>query len=179
MLPPPQGRRQEDRFSVSGIPHQNLRTVVQSPCLRILFQESDQFGRIPNDNPDDAAIRGDATRNQETAMAEVRDFLEHQERDIYWNSPRTKHEVSVQWRFTIPKIYVGALTRVQVLLSHEPLDSSLIHAIKDLPETEAFGTFVEFVALQLLASCYTLLPASSADNLPLGQQRIGSRVITA
>jgi hypothetical protein len=79
--------------------------------------------------------------------------------------------------------YVSAQTREQALPPHEqaiaPLDSSLIHAIRDLPETEAFDTFVEFIALQLLASCYTLLPASSADNFPLGQQRMGSRVITA
>ncbi|KAL5453937.1 hypothetical protein PMIN07_007757 [Paraphaeosphaeria minitans] len=78
---------------------------------------------------------------------------------------------------------MGGLTRLQNPPFHKrvvaPLDPSLIYAIKDLPESEAFATVVEFIAMQLLASCYTLLPASSADNLPLGQQRMGSMVITA
>ncbi|OAG03553.1 uncharacterized protein CC84DRAFT_859390 [Paraphaeosphaeria sporulosa] len=95
-------------------------------------------------------------------MIEVRNFLQQQERDTYWLSPRTMNED---------------------LPSHEsaaaPLDPSLICAIKDLPETEAFAIIVEYVAIQLLASCYTLLPASSAEILPLSQQRMGSRVVTA
>ncbi|KAL5404474.1 hypothetical protein PMIN03_009114, partial [Paraphaeosphaeria minitans] len=95
-------------------------------------------------------------------MAEVTDFLEHAGRDKFWLPPRTTYEN--------PPFHKRVVA---------PLDPSLIYAIKDLPESEAFATVVEFIAMQLLASCYTLLPASSADNLPLGQQRMGSMVITA
>jgi hypothetical protein len=95
MLPSPPGRRQEDRLSASIILQQNLPTDVQYSCLHILFQESDQFRRIHNGNLDDATTSGDTTKNQDTAMAEVIDFLKHQERDIYWIPQWRKHEVSV------------------------------------------------------------------------------------
>ncbi|KAF2445882.1 hypothetical protein P171DRAFT_484536 [Karstenula rhodostoma CBS 690.94] len=97
---------------------------------------------------------------QDTTMAEVMDFLE--QRDVCWLPRGTTHEYLPSREHDVAPLY-----------------PSLVYAIKDLPETEAFGTVVEFIAIQLLASCYTVLPASSADNLPIGQQRMGSRVITA
>lgn len=115
---------------------------------------------------------------QDRTMAEVIDFLE--QRDVLGLPPGTAHEVSLGRPF---ETSIGGLIREQNLPSREhavtTLEPSLVYAIKDLPETEAFGTVVEFIAIRLLASCYTLLPASSADNLPMDQQRMGSRVITA
>lgn len=50
----------------------------------------------------------------------------------------------------------------------------------ELPHgSEIFDKLLHAIALQLLASCYTLLPATSADNLPLFQQRAEPKVITA
>ena len=45
--------------------------------------------------------------------------------------------------------------------------------------TEAFDALVQAIALQLLASCYTFLPASSAGHVPLFQQRTGKKFVTA
>lgn len=58
------------------------------------------------------------------------------------------------------------------------LDASFKQAIKAQSDTEAFDLVAEFIAMQLLASCYTLLPATR-DDLPFSQQRMGSRAITA
>jgi hypothetical protein len=44
---------------------------------------------------------------------------------------------------------------------------------------DAFEILIRAIALQLLASCYTILPASSACNLPLFHQRIRARPISA
>jgi hypothetical protein len=43
----------------------------------------------------------------------------------------------------------------------------------------SYDAWVTAVALRLLASSYTILPASSAENLPLLQQRTGQTIVTA
>lgn len=45
--------------------------------------------------------------------------------------------------------------------------------------TEGFDALVQAIALQLLGSCYTQLPASSASHLPLFQQRTSKKLVTA
>jgi hypothetical protein len=44
---------------------------------------------------------------------------------------------------------------------------------------EAFDLLSQAIAVQLLASCYTLLPASSASHLPLFQQSRDAKSVTA
>ena len=44
---------------------------------------------------------------------------------------------------------------------------------------EAFDLLLHGIALQLLASCYTLLPASSASQLPLFRQKTEAKPVTA
>lgn len=44
---------------------------------------------------------------------------------------------------------------------------------------EAFDVLVHVIALQLLASCYTFMPGSSASHIPWFQQRKGTKFITA
>lgn len=61
---------------------------------------------------------------------------------------------------------------VQLAKAHHPASAAG-------SEDAAFDIFLHFIALQLLASCYTLLPASSAEGVPLLQQRKGSRLVTA
>ncbi|KAF2625724.1 hypothetical protein BU25DRAFT_371570 [Macroventuria anomochaeta] len=97
-------------------------------------------------------------------MKEVAAWLELREHDEFWVS-KSRH--------------AG-----QIFL---PTTSQLLARLKDsessLPYTgngaEAFDALVQAIALQLLASCYTFLPASSANHLPLFQQRTGKRLVTA
>lgn len=46
-------------------------------------------------------------------------------------------------------------------------------------DTEAFDALIHAVALQLLASCHTSPPASSANHPPLSQQNTSPKLVTA
>lgn len=56
-------------------------------------------------------------------------------------------------------------------------DSSPAYVVPD--DTSAFDALVTSIALQLLASCLTFLPASSASSRPLVQQRTSKQSVTA
>lgn len=56
-------------------------------------------------------------------------------------------------------------------------DSSLSSIIPD--GTSTFDAFVKSIALELLASCFTVIPATSANLLPLFQQRTSNKSVTA
>ncbi|PVI00121.1 hypothetical protein DM02DRAFT_410764 [Periconia macrospinosa] len=45
--------------------------------------------------------------------------------------------------------------------------------------SQSFDHALRFIAIQLLASCYTLLPATSSQSVPLHEQRRRPRVVTA
>lgn len=65
----------------------------------------------------------------------------------------------------------------QLLARMKDPDSSLPYIIPD--GTSAFDALVTSIALQLLASCLTFLPTSSASLLPLFQQRTSKKFVTA
>jgi hypothetical protein len=46
-------------------------------------------------------------------------------------------------------------------------------------DSEVFSDLVHLIVLHLLASCYTALPTSSADNLPIYEQRTTPALITS
>jgi hypothetical protein len=46
-------------------------------------------------------------------------------------------------------------------------------------DNATFDTLIRLIALELLASCYTLIPASSASHIPLFQQRREAKRVTA
>jgi hypothetical protein len=52
------------------------------------------------------------------------------------------------------------------------------HKCSDSPQEIPY-TLLRFLALRLLASCYTLLPASSAENFPLYEQRTSTTLISS
>ncbi|KAF1925769.1 uncharacterized protein M421DRAFT_397865 [Didymella exigua CBS 183.55] len=68
-----------------------------------------------------------------------------------------------------------------------PTTSQLLARLKDPDSSSprgpdgapAFDALVQAIALQLLASCYTILPASSASHLPLFQQQTSRKLVTA
>ncbi|KAF1963371.1 hypothetical protein CC80DRAFT_4302 [Byssothecium circinans] len=94
-------------------------------------------------------------------MAEVADFLDLNECDGYL-PPRT---------YQPPRALLAPNKVIAQLAS--------VSQFTTAPSYQSFDILVHFIAVQLLASCYTILPATSASNLPLVQQRRGSRLITA
>ncbi|KAF2876738.1 hypothetical protein BDV95DRAFT_602702 [Massariosphaeria phaeospora] len=96
------------------------------------------------------------TKTHNTIMDEVEDWLELNERDDYW-ALRVRPS-----RRTNP--------------SRHPL-CSLANAPVD--ESAAFDALVYSLALQLLASCYTILQPSSANSVPLSQQTRSPRRVSA
>ncbi|KAF2640229.1 hypothetical protein P280DRAFT_480702 [Massarina eburnea CBS 473.64] len=93
------------------------------------------------------------------AMGEIEDYIELNERDEYC-PPHTHRSRDILTPDT-------AMARLS--------DCHPTAALAGQP----FDTLVHFIAVHLLASCYTLPPVTSANNLPPFQQRTGSRLITA
>ncbi|KAF2477893.1 uncharacterized protein BDR25DRAFT_308742 [Lindgomyces ingoldianus] len=89
-------------------------------------------------------------------MGEVADWLDLNGRDVNWISPTRRLRKLVP----LPEALISQLSasRSSTPTVVEPTEHPYI--------------FLHFIALQLLASCYTLLPSSSAESLPLCGQKL-------
>ncbi|KAJ4992868.1 hypothetical protein SVAN01_01572 [Stagonosporopsis vannaccii] len=160
-------RSRRDRLSVSVLPGHSRDTEPQSPYLHWLFGESsdaDIFSRLRDDDPDVVEGANGCRNTEAVMMREVAAWLESQEQDDFWSSKRNDTRKQV-WP-----------TTHQLLARLKDSDSTLTCTPYG---TDAFDTLVQAIALQLLASCYTYLPTSSATHLPLFQQRAHRKPVTA
>ncbi|KAH7392378.1 hypothetical protein DE146DRAFT_679784 [Phaeosphaeria sp. MPI-PUGE-AT-0046c] len=96
-------------------------------------------------------------------MNEVADWLQLQASDDFW-IPRDNHSRK------LPP------TANQIL---PQMKNSATHLQHRSIRENAFGSLILSITIQLLASCYTTLPASGACNLPIFPQRRQPQCITA
>ncbi|KAF1838405.1 hypothetical protein BDW02DRAFT_413233 [Decorospora gaudefroyi] len=163
-LPPARCRENRDRLSVDILPERAVDTSgLNSPSLHWLFgKEGDHATRLDEAHTLDAQNDDMPCAKTEAAvMKEVADWLRSQDCHDFW-VPRTRHR----------KMLANASQLLAQLESGEYLA---------IPSTEVdkSDTLVRIIALQLLAACYTFLPASSATHIPLFQQRKGPTPVTA
>ncbi|EDU44524.1 conserved hypothetical protein [Pyrenophora tritici-repentis Pt-1C-BFP] len=103
------------------------------------------------------------TRTEAIIMREVAFWQQSQTCDEFW-TPRTR-----QHRRALP-------TASQLLRQLEDRKSCTTTFSNNGTDFEAL---LQAIALQLLAACYTVLPATSANHIPIFQQRKETVVITA
>ncbi|KAF3048626.1 hypothetical protein E8E11_004065 [Didymella keratinophila] len=156
-----------DRLSVNVVPEQSRDTEPQSPYLHWLFvknSEDDTYSRLTDTSAESVHDIDGYSTAEAVIMKEVAAWLELCEHDDFW-AAKGKHARKA----VLP-------TTSQLLARWKVADSSLPN---NHDGTSAFEAFVKSIALQLLASCYTVLPATSANAPPLFQQRTGEKIVTA
>ncbi|KAF2032096.1 hypothetical protein EK21DRAFT_61541 [Setomelanomma holmii] len=168
MIPVPRHARQrrKDRLNINIVPEDALTPQVRLPYLHWLFGEdgTDCYTtRLLRDDYIDEHGHAEDGKVETIIMGEVTDWIESRHCDAFW-APRTR-----QPRKVLPTVS-------QVLRQHENIRH---FATPPTSGHEAFKSLLHAIALQLLASCYTLLPASGAANLPLVQQRRHPERVTA
>ncbi|KAF1937850.1 hypothetical protein EJ02DRAFT_355802 [Clathrospora elynae] len=146
-----------DRLSVDIIPEQSLNMGVQSSCLHWLFGKDGGYVTCLEDHTSHTQPNSiEHAKTEAAIMNEVADWIQSQECDEFW-APRARQ----------PRRMV--LTANQLLVN---LDGQHNNA-------EALETLLRVIALQLLASCYTSLPPTSANHMPLFHQQKERRPLTA
>ncbi|KAF3036562.1 hypothetical protein E8E12_005288 [Didymella heteroderae] len=156
-----------DRLSVNVIPGQSRDAEPQTPCLRWLFGESseeDIYTRLIDTNSNSADDGIGYSTAEAVIMEEVAAWVELCEHGDFW-APKDKHVGKAE----LP-------TTCQLLTRWKDQDFSFSYHPHG---TSAFDAFVNSIALQLLASCFTVLPTTSGTLLPLFQQRTSRRFVTA
>ncbi|UPX10397.1 uncharacterized protein EKO05_0001059 [Ascochyta rabiei] len=160
-------RPRRDRLSIDILPEQSLDFEPRSPHLHWLFGESsaiDINSRLVEDtSPEAMEDEPGHSRSYAAIMREVAAWLELDEHDEF-SASRREHAESIL-----------------------PAASQLFARLKDSDNPpphspnsdDGFDTLIQAIALQLLASCYTFLPASSASQLPLLQQKTDKTLVTA
>ncbi|KAH7064262.1 hypothetical protein BKA63DRAFT_169426 [Paraphoma chrysanthemicola] len=166
MLPAPRQsqRTQEEPMSVKTVSKDPSSTDSYSTCLPWLFGDNDGSCITSRLLTDDVHDEDNNNNEAETAiMGEVADWLQIRHTDAFWAS-RCK-----QTRKALPTTSQLATQ----LKSPNVLTSASCDA------AEIFELLLEAIAVQLLASCYTSLPPSSAAHQPLIQQRREAEPVTA
>ncbi|KAF1919349.1 hypothetical protein BDU57DRAFT_138669 [Ampelomyces quisqualis] len=168
MLPVP--RHLDHDYSARSSMYHRLRhsssSVPNSPCLLEPFDRNEICfaSRVANDGfSGEQEHHYTLSKVEAEIMSEVADWLQSYYMDAFW-TPR-----GMQPRKLPP-------TAIQILLqaqnSQDPTRETSIGA-------KTFDLLLQTIALQLLASCYTHLPATSASHLPLFQQRTRPQSVTA
>ncbi|KAE8843256.1 hypothetical protein HRS9139_02553 [Pyrenophora teres f. teres] len=148
------------------MPEQHLDSSrAYSPYL---YQLSDKGGGYKTRLGEDHAQNSDddsagSTRTEAMIMREVAFWQQSQACDEFW-TPRTR-----QHRRALP-------TATQLLRKLEDRETCTTTSSNNGTDFEAL---LQAIALQLLAACYTVLPATSANHIPIFQQRMETVVITA
>lgn len=158
----------KQRISVHAIPEHSLDGRLRSPNPEWPLETQAELGRGSGILHDPCLRkRGDIgdVMSKNAIIGEVSDWLDFSEHDGHWGSH--------VWR------------QDQTTASHNNLTTPLIAlpiadiGLSKLENPEAFTAFVRFIAIQLLASCYTCVAPSSASNLPFYQQRMGPSFVTS
>ncbi|KAF2115409.1 hypothetical protein BDV96DRAFT_599744 [Lophiotrema nucula] len=149
----------KDRLSIDILPELSIDTTFQCPHLDDTLGSDCGTGSVVSE-----AIAGfEQQRVEDAVFGEVAEWLSLNERDDYWPTPRRQLQNTGSSLRTRRQLSTGSLrTRSTSFMA------------SDVPEPILY-----FTALQLLASCYTCQPASSANNLPIFRQRRESALITA
>jgi hypothetical protein len=161
-------RKRNNRPSASIVSQLLSSGVMEKGCCSRLIFKNTAEEKEKNDHA--------ATRVENMVMAEIADFLEMNEHDEYWSARmHQSRAVSLRQNDHHRKYFTE---KAQVLPTLVARLASVCH-LTTSPGSQSFDATVQFIAMQLLAACYTLLPATSADNLPLLQQRTRSQPVSA
>ncbi|RYO24007.1 hypothetical protein AA0111_g8784 [Alternaria arborescens] len=159
-------QRPPGKLSIRIIPEQPVDTSdTQYLSLHWLFGKNGGYVTRPKEDyrqntPNELFTSAKA---EARIIREIADWLQSQECDEFW-TPRAR-----QPHRALPT----ATQLLRQLENHEFLPAT------SSSKTTAFETLVRIIALQLLAASYTHLPPSSANHIPLFQQRKETRFITA
>ncbi|KAF2649401.1 hypothetical protein K491DRAFT_783378, partial [Lophiostoma macrostomum CBS 122681] len=152
---PRPNRAKKDRLSVGIVPEQSLDTTLQCPDLQRLFEDYDEADRCTwgnTESSEEDPDDEDESKVNEMLMRELVIWLELNERD-----------------------YHPGLSSLPPLKQKDAQTSTC--PAKGNPTS--FDTLLRYIAIRLLASCYTTLPASSAHNMPFYQQRRRPTLVTS
>ncbi|KAF2688067.1 hypothetical protein K458DRAFT_485205 [Lentithecium fluviatile CBS 122367] len=164
----PPRRSRKDRLSVDIVPEDSLDTGLHTLQLHQLFgslSEAGCFSRlVGREGLEDAGDDSTIAKAEDMMLAEIAEFLETSERDEYW-SRRSQQPRRI---LSTPNAVVAELT--------SPTHRAVATPTADNP---IFDKIVQVVAVQLLAACYTVLPATGAYNVSHFHQRKEPRIVTA
>ncbi|KAG9193835.1 hypothetical protein G6011_03870 [Alternaria panax] len=156
-------QRPPGRLSVRIIP-EKLVDIPNTSSHWLFSKDGGYVTRLKEDYPEDTPNDLFTSAKVEARiMREIADWLQSQECDEFW-TPRAR-----QPRRALPT----AIQLLRQLDNHEFLPGS------SPDKTTAFESLLHVIALQLLAASYTHLPPSSANHIPLFQQRKETRFVTA
>ncbi|KAH7075210.1 hypothetical protein FB567DRAFT_553473 [Paraphoma chrysanthemicola] len=165
MLPAPRSCQytRKEQMSINIVSAVPSSLDSHSTCLPCLFGDNDGSCVASRLLTDDVQNEENDDEAETAIMGEVADWLQSGHTDEFW-VPRCK-----QTRKALPTTSQLATQ----LKSPNVLTSASCGA------AEIFELLLEAIAVQLLASCYTSLPPSSAVHLPLIQQRREAESVTA